>query len=285
VDDTPRFDRVRVQGYYDRHTAAFVRFGQGGRDGAIHRAVWGPGVSTRAQAFHYVEDRIADVVRSLEPPPDRALHVVDLGCGVGASLLYLAARLPILGTGITISPVQAAQAAERIRAAGLSRRVRCLEGDYTALPAGVATADVAFAIESFVHGPSPARFFAESYRLVRPGGALVLCDDFKRPVAAAGARRTLDRFVRGWHVNSLLEPEALRAEAARAGFDHVATEDLTPMLELRRPRDRAIGLLAAVAGRVPALADRLAPLVGGAALQSGLARGWLGYDLVVFRRR
>ena len=41
--------------------------------------------------FHFVEDRIADVVR-------RGLtHVVDLGCGVGASLCYLARLLPITG--------------------------------------------------------------------------------------------------------------------------------------------------------------------------------------------
>ncbi len=283
MGDAPRFDRARVQGYYDRHTAAFVRFGQGGRDGAIHRAVWGPGVTSRAQAFHHVEDRIAEIARALTPPSP--LHVVDLGCGVGASLLYLAARLPMTGTGITISPVQVTYAAERIAAAGLSARVRCLEGDYTDLPADVETADLAFAIESFVHGPSPARFFAECRRLIRPGGALVLCDDFRRPHPSASAQRTIDRFTRGWHVNSLLEPAALRAEAARAGFEHVSTEDLTPMLELRRPRDRAIGALVAAVGRLPLMADRLAPLVGGAALQSGLERGWIGYDLVVFRRQ
>ena len=55
--------------------------------------------------------------------------VVDLGCGVGASLCYLAGLLPITGTGVTLSPVQVQAARERITSAGLSDRVTCIEGD------------------------------------------------------------------------------------------------------------------------------------------------------------
>ena len=61
----PRFDTAEIERYYDRHTPAFIRFGQGGGAGAIHRAVWGPGTATRRQAFHYVDDQIAEMARSL----------------------------------------------------------------------------------------------------------------------------------------------------------------------------------------------------------------------------
>ena len=72
-----------MRAYYDANTDAFVRHGQGGALGAIHRAVWGPGVVTREQAFRYVEDLIAgEIERSTL---DRPAQVVDLGCGVGAS--------------------------------------------------------------------------------------------------------------------------------------------------------------------------------------------------------
>ena len=55
----------RVEAYYESNTRRFLRFGQGGQEGAIHRAVWGPGVRTRTQAFHYVEERFLDAM-----PPD-----------------------------------------------------------------------------------------------------------------------------------------------------------------------------------------------------------------------
>jgi tocopherol O-methyltransferase len=278
----PRFTAAEIRRYYDRHTSAFVAVGQRGTVGTIHRAVWGPGVSSRAQAFHYVEDYISEHVRRV-PSPDMP-HVVDLGCGGGASLCYLAERLPIRGTGVTLSPVQVRLAAQRIRKGGLSDRVVCVEGDYGDLPASVESADVAYAIESFVHGPDPARFFAECGRVVRPNGVLVICDDFKRPTTEPLATPTIDRFCRGWHINSLLGPSELRALARTAGFEHEATLDLSPYLELHRARDRAAKVLLALLDWLPRQSSRLGYLTGGSALQECLDRGWLGYDLVVFRR-
>ena len=60
-----RFSPAQIRRYYDRNTSAFVALGQGGSVGAIHRAVWGPGVTRSEDAFHYVEDRIAEHIRRL----------------------------------------------------------------------------------------------------------------------------------------------------------------------------------------------------------------------------
>lgn len=281
----PRFDSGQVRDYYDRHTAAFVSHGQGAEAGAIHRAVWGPGVSTRAQAFHHVEDRIAEVIRSLPEIAGRPLHVVDLGCGVAGSACYLAARLPVHVTGITLSPVQSRLAQARIREAGLSDRVACLVGDYNDLPPEVGTADLAYAIESFVHGPSPDRFFAQCRRLLRPGGVMVICDDFRRPTADPRAERAIERFCRGWHVNALLDQEALRALAGNHGLVHDSTVDLSAYLELGRPRDRAVKALLPLLNLLPLAAGRFDYLSGGSALQECLAQGWVAYEMVTFRAR
>ena len=283
---TPRFDAAQVRRYYDRHTAAFVSHGQGGSVGAIHRAVWGPGTRTRQDAFRYVEDQIAESIRRLPSGvgTSHIPHIVDLGCGVGGSLCYLAERQPIRGTGITLSPVQARLAEERIRQAGLSDRVICLEGDYCDLPTDLEPADLAYAIESFVHGPSPEGFFAQCARLIRPGGLLFLCDDFRRPVADPAAARAVERFRRGWHVNALLERDTLRAVAREAGFGHESTTDLSSYLELSRLRDRMIDLLLALFGWLPLAPARVDYVRGGSALQKCLAKGWIGYDLALFRR-
>jgi len=294
----PHFDADDIRAYYDRHTAGFLAHGQGGDVGAIHRAVWGPGTTTRAKAFHYVEDLIAGLVTSLPDQPSPR-HFVDLGCGVGASLCYLAERLPMRGTGVTLSPVQCRIARTRIAEAGLSDRVRCIEGDYTSLPANVDTANLAYAIESFVHGPSPERFFAQCHRLVRPGGLLVICDDLRRPATSAASARAIDRFKRGWHINTLLSLDELVELATSAGFQRESSVDLSPWLELRRLRDRAIAIPAALVDGLrrgldlfrrsdPTLAShvdkRYGHLLGGSALQDCLARGWISYEFVVFRR-
>lgn len=275
-------DTEQVRRYYDRHTPSFVSFGQRGSDGAIHRAVWGPETSSSREAFRYVEDRIAELVQRL-PPSHATPHIVDLGCGVGASLCYLAKSLPVRGTGITVSPVQARLAEDRIRIAGLSDRVRCIEGDYCNLPPDIGTADVAYAIESFVHGSTPSAFFAQCARLIRPGGQLVICDDFLR-LAGDAASPALERFRRGWHVHTLLGRDDLRALARAAGFEHESTVDLSPYLEIRRARDRVGRVMLRLFGSLPGLATRFDYLSGGDALQTCLERGWIGYDLARFRR-
>lgn len=277
-----RFEAADIRRYYDRQTAGFLALGQGGDEGAIHRAVWAPGVTSRPQAFHYVEDRIADWIDVLDDahPP----HVVDLGCGVGGSLCHLAGRVPLRGTGITISPVQARLATARLAARGLSDRVRCLEGDYTSLPDDLAPADLAFAIESFVHGPSPERFFASAARLIRPGGRLVICDDVRRPTDDPEAAAAVAQFMRGWHVNTLLTREALVAAASAEGFTLESATDLTPWLELGRPRDRAIALAVRLFGWLPLHRTPFAHVVGGVALQRCLRQGWMAYELACFQR-
>jgi len=282
----PRFDASQIRGYYDKQTAGFVALGQGGGGGFIHRAVWGPGVADRAQAFHFVEDSIAKVARdrSATPGSGEPPHVVDLGCGVGGSLTYLASVMPMRGTGLTLSPVQARLARERIEALRLSDRIQCIEADYTQIPSSVPPADVAFAIESFVHGPSPAAFFAECARLVRPGGLLFVCDDFRRPVLDPRADRAIEQFRRGWHVNTLLTRDELIAEARARGFAHEGTTNLTPWLELGRPRDRAIAVFVAAFGWLPLERTPVGHVVGGNALQTCLARGWVAYELAGFRR-
>ena len=129
------------------------------------------------------------------------------------------------GLGVTLSPIQAELANARIASLGLEGRLSCLEADYLHLPATVSRADVAFAIESFVHAPDGARFFAACAALVRSGGVLVICDDVRRAdhttTGPAAAAATVDRFCRGWRINTLLtgvEMERLASEAGLAAL-------------------------------------------------------------------
>lgn len=282
--DLMSFSTERVQRYYDRHTHAFVAFGQGGRLGAMHRAIEAPGVNSKDAAFHYLEDQIIGLLRE-RPARGSPPHVLDLGCGVGGSVCYIARHVDAMATGVTLSATQAALGRARIARLGLSHRVQIIEGDYAAVPASVPPADVVFAIESFVHAPDPAAFFAECRRLVRPDGALVICDDFTRGVNSEQARAAVRRFRRGWHVNTLLSSRELHAMAADAGFAHSSTTDLSAYIDVGRPRDRVIGLLAGVAERLPWRPSRLDPWLGGSALQQCLRHGWIGFDLVVYRPR
>ena len=285
AEQMPEFDAADVQRYYDRHTPEFVTLGQGASLGAIHRAVWGPGIRNREEAFRYVEHEIGNRLSTLiEANTLSQPHVIDLGCGIGSSLCTLAERLNIRGTGITLSPVQARTAQQRISRLGLSDRIRCIEGDYCNLPNDCDIADLAYAIESFVHAPDPTRFFTQCATQVRPGGLLVICDDFRCQTDDLASQQVVENFCRGWHINSLMNPADFRDLAVRQGFEHIETIDLTQHLEIGRPRDRLIALGIYLFGWIPTVAHRFDYLLGGNALQTCLSKGWVRYELAVFKR-
>ena len=162
-----KFESADVARYYDQNTASFLSHGQGGAHGIIHRAVWGEGVLRREQAFHFVHDllqaRIAD---------GGAQRILDLGCGVGASLEYILRGKALSGFGVTNSAVQAQLARER-----LGDRASIAELDFCSAPLP-APIDLAFGIESFAQAPDAAAFFENVAKSLAAGGYLVLCDDF-----------------------------------------------------------------------------------------------------------
>jgi hypothetical protein len=143
---------------------------------------------------------------------------------------------------------------------------------------------LSFAIETFVYGTTPAGFVWEAASKLRPGGLLVVCDDFLVEPAPE-AEYWLERFRYGWHVGSLLGEREAQALAADAGLTALETHDLTTYLELGRPRDLAIAGLVRGARWLLPQSSYLRMLYGGHALQVCLKRGFVRYLLMVWERR
>jgi len=133
---------------------------------AIRRAVWGPSVNTRLEAFQYVDSLIAEEAESLRSKFGDPLRVCDFGCGVGTSLLFLASRMPIDGTGVTISPLQARTSNDRFRQSGFGERLRCIEGDFLSAAPNIGAAHVVLSIEAFVHSSEPEAFFERPHSVL-----------------------------------------------------------------------------------------------------------------------
>ena len=269
-----------VKRYYEQNTRRFLTLGQGGAEGAIHRAVWGEGVEDRREAFHFVHELVLREARTLQSP----LRALDLGCGVGASLLYLAERLSIEGIGITLSPLQVELARNRVATHPAASSVEFREGDFENLPLMDAV-DLATAIESFIHGSDPNRFMAEVAKVLRPGGRLILCDDFlaaKALNAGPAQRALLEEFKSGWHAGTLETVATVDQIAQRYGFELRSDTDLSPHLELGRLRDRAVSAFVRLGKWAGTKNKYLQAMVGGNALQTCLRSDLVQYRFVVW---
>jgi len=103
-----------------------------------------------------------------------ASQILDVGCGIGGSSLYLAQRFNAHVTGITLSPVQARRAQERAVAQGLQGQTRFEVADALALPYPEASFDLVWTLESGEHMADKRQFLAENWRVLKPGGRLVM---------------------------------------------------------------------------------------------------------------
>ena len=265
-----------VRQFYDANTVQFLVFGSGQ---AIHRELYGPGVSTKAQALDYAHSLVADQIALLGLGSDG--RVLDLGCGVGAALRYLARRTEASLRGVTISPRQVSIARQLTARANLSERVSFSEADFLSLPADLTGFDVAFSIEAFIHSPSAQGYFASAAAALRPGGRLVIVDDFLVGDRLDPAVRTASE---GWHYDSLLGVDDARNIAAAAGLTLVQDTDLTPYQRLGRPRDKLIRVSQPVLRRLAPYSRWCQMLVGGDAVQACHQRGLFEYHELVFAR-
>ncbi len=271
-----------VRRYYDQNTRLFLRFGSDQNVASIHRALWLPGTQSLAQALDVSHQRLASEVQALAAASPQPLRVLDLGCGVGATLAYLlrVVTTPLQAEGVTLSPVQAQLAQARLTQLGFAGRANVIEASYLDLPVQTGV-DLAYAIESFIHSPDPARFFSEAARVVRPGGRLIMLDDV---LDHDGPSAWLNDYRRGWHANSVLTSTQIAQLASGAGWHLRENIDLSAQLRLRALPTWLAAALLAIGRRLPNLHAMIPSMVGSIALQQALRDEELQYRWMVFER-
>ena len=274
---TPAADVAR---YYDANTHKFLRFGGSGNTSAIHRAIWAANVNNATEAFEYLNDLIAQALRPVITTKPATTKCLDLGCGVGGTALYLANRLDVSVTGVTISKTQCEIANTLAEQRKLAAKTRFIAADFEALPE-LGTFDAAYAIESFVHARDGLAFMNMVAKQLEPGARFIMCDDFTQKNASAEAQRSIARFKRGWHLNTVLSTEEVCTLASSAGLRLVEQHDLSAYLrQFPSPLLWALTQLT----RIPLPWAYWDNLAGGTALQNCVKKGWTQYQALVWER-
>lgn len=169
---TPQFpveiDQIRK--HYDRLSYLYRLFwGE-----HLHHGYWENNESV-ARAQIQLMERLA--ARAGIP---QGARVLDIGCGLGGSVLWLADQFHCEVTGITISPVQARMAAVKARARGLTDRVQFQVHDANQWQPEQASEDVIWIMESSEHFRDKPGFFERCARALKPGGILAVCAWLRR---------------------------------------------------------------------------------------------------------
>lgn len=272
-----------VRKYYDQNTSLFLAFSSSKKAQNIHRSLWTDGARTLEEALNVSNARILQEITSVAPEHTRLL---DLGCGVGASLFYMVPRLhdPSYTIGFTISSLQAKLARESAKQLGLQDQVLFAQGDFTSLPLND-TWDAAYSIEAIFHATDPETYFFEVSRLLRPGGKLILVDDFQTQRPFSNIETDwLKAYRDGWHVQGLNTVEQVNLWAEKHRLQLVKNDNLTPYLRLRDLPDPLARAIRFFGNHLPIRHAILPSMLGSLALQQCLRMRIVKYRFLVFEK-
>lgn len=193
-------------------------------------------LETRA-AIPSQQEMLRDYLSSVQFP--EAAEVLEVGCGTGPVCRVLA-EWPNVAKIVGVDP--SPFLLEKARELSAGRQIEFEIGDGKSLRFADATFDVVILHTLLSHVPGPERILSEAYRVLKPGGALGLCDaDFSTTTLAISANDPLEACTRAFldhFVNDVWVVRRVSSLAQAAGFNvkplrsYGLIETITPTLAM-----------------------------------------------------
>ena len=138
----------------------------------LHHGYWIRGDESKEMAQLQLIEHLARLAK-VKPGSD----ILDIGCGFGASSLYLAKKYNATVTGITISSVQVEMATKAAASEQLDAKFLLMDAEAMHFPKQF---DLLWSVESISHYQRREEFFASAAKLLKPGGLFAITDWFKK---------------------------------------------------------------------------------------------------------
>lgn len=229
-----------IEDYYEDTWGDYRAIWMNGSNRALHFGYWDRAVTSHAESLIRMNELMAQSAGI-----QAGMRVLDAGCGVAGSAMWLAETVDVSVVGITISSDQMIRGRRYVRQRALQKSVTIELLDFIDTKLPESSFDIVWAQESLVHETDKEAFFKEMYRVLRPGGRIVLEDWYAgRPPRTNRERRLLRAWTDGCHVAELVPACHVVQMAESAGFQSTEIRDLRPFVQksVRRLRQTSLFL-------------------------------------------
>lgn len=219
---SPDLNQAEIINYYENCQVDYALVWQLDEVMCMHYGYWEDDTPHHRAALQNMNRKAADAA-GIRP----GMHVLDAGCGVGGPSIFLASQGCTV-EGITLSEKQVATCTENAKRLGVSHQIRFSQQNYldTSFPDN--TFDVVWAIESVCYAWDKADFTKEAFRVLKPGGRLVVADFFSQPLQPDTPEAALmERWTDSWAIKSYATKSEFNTALASAGFTGLQERDVT----------------------------------------------------------
>jgi tocopherol O-methyltransferase len=156
----------------------------------LHHGYWIGGDESKEKAQMQLIEHLAQRANA-KPGSD----ILDIGCGFGASSLYLAKNYKAAVIGITNSSVQVQIAIKAAAREQLNANFLLMDAEAMSFEKQF---DLIWCVESISHYQQRAAFFASAAKLLQPGGVFAITDWFKKEnLTHAETKKFIDPIEKG----------------------------------------------------------------------------------------
>ena len=211
-----------VRRYYDETWVDYRVMWISRRDRALHFGYWDAETRTHSEALLNLNRELANRIGL-----QAGQKVLDAGCGVGGSCLWMAREHRVEALGITPVADQVRRARRDVQRQGSTAIFE--EGDYTRTRFADGSFDVWWAMESLCHARDKGAVLHEAARVLRPGGRIGIVEYVRvaRPLHAPHETHLLE-WLRDWAIPDIDTLDEWRARLEREGFIDIEVTDITP---------------------------------------------------------
>lgn len=201
-----------------------------------YRLIWNLDKSY-AMHFGYWDEKVKNFPQSLDRENEILAEkakikssdvVLDAGCGVGRSSIFLAKKFGCKVIGITLSKKQAKQATRNAERSGVASNTEFLVMDFENTTFPDEKFDVVWAIESVCHTNSKKKFLEGISRILKPSGRFIIADFFAfKKDYNDNEKDIMQKWLSGWAVNFLETIENFEKFLAETRFQKISFLDIT----------------------------------------------------------
>lgn len=212
-----------IRGYYDENQVLYDVFWSDRRTLSMGYGFWNGETRNLAEAL---ANQHREMAERLAVSADDV--VLEAGCGVGGATVHLCASHGARGTGITLSHKQALRGRLNAKSRDVAERASFAVTDFTHTGFAGESFTRVFACESVCHAADKREFAAEAFRLLRPGGRLLVADGFlTRSDRTPAEHRAYREWCDGWALPGLATVREFQDALGDVGFADVSFVDRT----------------------------------------------------------